>query len=137
MNERDLPGAADSSHGHGPHDHGAHTGEAKLDSYQRFTSEMHSSMKTMMEDMHRDPPSGDADIDFLAMMIPHHWGAVEMARLVLAAGKDPLTRALAEAMIADQNGEIAGMRGRLATLRRDSSAAETDYPQLDGNRGPS
>ncbi|MBC8051045.1 MAG: DUF305 domain-containing protein [Chitinophagales bacterium] len=105
--------------------------------YQTYTAGMHASMQRMMEDMHRDPPSGDADIDFLVMMIPHHWGAVEMARLVLSGGKDPLTRALAEAMISDQNGEIEGMRGRLAALRSALLSSDGEYPLLDGNRGPS
>ena len=85
---------------------------------------MNTSMERMMADMHRDPPSGNADIDFLVMMIPHYSGAVAMARLVLAAGSDPLTRAFAEQMIADQSGEIAGMRGRLAALQGTVSSRE-------------
>jgi uncharacterized protein (DUF305 family) len=62
-----------------------------------------------MDKMHRDmmapSPSGNADVDFLATMIPHHAGAVEMARLVLIYGKDPLVRQLAEEIIAGQQAE--------------------------------
>lgn len=85
-----------------------------------------------MRDMHADPPSGDPDIDFLAMMIPHHWGAVEMARLVLRDGRDPLVREIAEKILAAQLTEMEGMRGRLAALKR----GDADYPSPSGNRGP-
>lgn len=85
--------------------------------------------------MHRDPPTGDPDVDFLAMMIPHHWGAVEMARLVLFAGRDPLVRALAEEMIATQTAEIEGMRGRLMAIREGREPGGS-YPSPYGNRGP-
>lgn len=47
---------------------------------------------------------------FLAMMIPHHQGAVEMAQVELRRGTDPETKALARRVIADQSGEIAQMR---------------------------
>jgi uncharacterized protein (DUF305 family) len=91
-------------------------------------------MERMMQDMHADPPSGDPDLDFLAMMIPHHWGAVEMARLVLRDGRDPLVRQLAEGIMASQATEIDAMRSRLALLR--AGSAEPGFPLLDGQRGP-
>jgi hypothetical protein len=56
-----------------------------------FATEMHRQMTAMNEAMASAPMSGDADRDFLAMMIPHHHGAVDMARLVLVHGRDPLT----------------------------------------------
>ena len=99
-----------------------------------FTAAMHAGMARMMREMHAAPESGSADRDFLAMMIPHHEGAIEMARLVLIHGRDPATRRLAEDIIASQAVEIAGMRQRLALLAR--GTAEGEFPDLGGTRGP-
>lgn len=99
--------------------------------YDGFIKDMHTGMEKMMQDMHADPPSGNPDIDFLVMMVPHHWGAVEMARLVLRDGRDPLVREIAQSILAGQQTEMQGMRGRLEALRRGAD----DYPSLSGNRG--
>jgi uncharacterized protein (DUF305 family) len=96
---------------------------------------MDAGMKQMMEDMHAPGYSGNPDVDFLAMMIPHHEGAVEMARLVLIYGEDPLTRRLAEEIIASQTAEIAAMKERLAILRRGEDPNPGGFPALHGTRG--
>ena len=92
-------------------------------------------MERMMHAMHAPGYSGNADADFLAMMIPHHEGAVEMARLLLIHGRDPATRRLAEDIMASQTVEIEAMRRRLAILRGKQKAAEPEFPELGGTRG--
>lgn len=81
------------------------------------------------------PMTGDPDRDFLAMMIPHHEGAVEMARLLLIYGRDPLVRQLVQDIIAAQATEIVAMRNRLAILRAGPQPEPGGGPVLGGTRG--
>ena len=55
-------------------------------------------------------PSGDADRDFVAMMLPHHQGAVDMAKVELQYGHDPMLRTLATDIVKAQLAEIAEMQ---------------------------
>jgi hypothetical protein len=100
-----------------------------------FGSGMQAGMAIMMKDMASAPMTGDPDRDFLAMMIPHHEGAVEMARLVLIHGKDPLVRRLAEEIIASQTIEIQTMKERLTILRNKPDPNPGGFPSLGGTRG--
>lgn len=102
-----------------------------------FTPAMHAAMEYMARAMQHAPMSGDPDRDFLAMMIPHHQGAVEMARLELIHGTDPLVRRLAEEIIASQQTEIEAMRGRLAVLQDHPTADTGGFPAPHGTRGRS
>jgi uncharacterized protein (DUF305 family) len=111
-------------------EHGASTGR------NAFARDMAAAMTGMMRDMHAAGYSGNADVDFLAMMIPHHRGAIEMARLVLLHGRDPATRRMAEEIVAAQTSDIAAMQGRLDLLRRKIPGFEREYPELGGTRGP-
>ena len=68
------------------------------------------------ERMHKDmniASTGDPDRDFAAMMIPHHQGAIEMARLELQFGKSPVLRRLAQGIIVEQLQEIEVMQREL------------------------
>jgi uncharacterized protein (DUF305 family) len=63
--------------------------------------------------MHRDMTmtfTGNADVDFMQGMVPHHEGAVEIAKVLLQFGKDPELRKLDEDVIRTQNDEIAVMK---------------------------
>lgn len=98
-----------------------------------FAADMTAAMDRMMNAMHADG-TGDPDRDFLAMMIPHHHGAIDMAEAVLRYGRDPLVRQLAEEIIAGQRVEIASMQARLAV--HSGQAPDDAYPALGGTRGP-
>ena len=92
-------------------------------------------MARMMQDMRSPGYTGQPDFDFLAMMIPHHEGAVDMARRVLIHGHDPMVRQIAEEIIASQTVEIAAMRGRMAVLWSGPNPEPGGYPALGAVRG--
>ena len=69
---------------------------------------------TVMDDgMMQAPMTGDPDHDFAAMMIPHHQGAIDMAKAELLYGKNPVLRRLAQEIIVTQNAEIQVMQREL------------------------
>jgi uncharacterized protein (DUF305 family) len=103
--------------------------------YAVFMRQMDSDMEKMMHNMHSPGYSGDPDIDFLTMMIPHHQGAIDMSRLQLIYGKDPLIRKLAEEIIAGQRVEVEAMKRRLEILRTRKVTEGNEFPALGGTRG--
>jgi uncharacterized protein (DUF305 family) len=94
--------AAESTQ-HGAAGHGG-AGQA-TEAYLAATDRMHQAMAI--------EPSGDVDLDFVRSMIPHHQGAIDMARALLAASEDPELRKLAEEIIVAQEKEIAFLRSWL------------------------
>ncbi len=86
--------------------HGAHGARAgtPMSANQR---EMMQQMEAMNKAMMAAPMTGDPDRDLVAMMMPHHQGAIDMARIYLRDGRDPDIRRMAEKIIADQEREIA------------------------------
>ncbi len=87
----------------------------------RFMQDLNVGMARMDHDMAAAPMTGDVDHDFVVMMIPHHQGAIDMAKSELSYGKDPAMRRLAEEIIVDQKSEIDVMN---LWLKKHTSAAE-------------
>ena len=89
-----------------------------------FLSENDSAMNKMMADM-TIKPSGDVDRDFVAMMVPHHQGAIDMARAVLRYGRNEQLRRLAQEIVVTQQQEIAAMHLAVGNALPPSVASPT------------
>jgi hypothetical protein len=82
---------------------------AKLDAEASYLAENERAMAKMMSGM-AVKPTGDVDRDFVAMMVPHHQGAIDMAVAVLRYGHNERLKRLAQEIIVTQQEEIAAMR---------------------------
>ena len=82
-----------------------------------FASQMMRAMDRMNSGMAAARPTGDPDRDFAAMMIPHHQGAIDMAKVELIYGHDPVLRRLAQGIIVEQQQEIELMQRSLNERR--------------------
>jgi hypothetical protein len=89
-----------------------------------FLAENGAAMDKMMANMDIKP-SGDVDVDFSAMMIPHHQGAIDMALAELRYGKNEQLRRIAQEIVVEQQQEIIAMRMALGQPLPPSAAAQT------------
>jgi ribosomal protein L16 Arg81 hydroxylase len=94
---------------------------------QPFLSENAAAMRKMMADM-TIKPTGDVDRDFVAMMVPHHQGAVDMAKAELNYGHNDQLRRLAQEIVATQQQEITVMRNAV----NDGKSSATQSVTHDG-----
>ena len=89
-----------------------------------FLKENDAAMTKMMNDM-AAKPTGDIDRDFVAMMNPHHQGAIDMAVIELRYGKNEQLRRIAQEIIVDQMQEIATMKLAIGEKANDTTPAPT------------
>ena len=89
--------------------HDSHQDVGETSARDRAWSALHTSMEQMHRAMASVEASGNSDVDFVRLMLPHHQGAIAMATTQLLYGTDPQMRRLAQEIITDQQSEIALM----------------------------
>jgi hypothetical protein len=103
--------------------HPAQAGQSAEES--AFLAENDAAMTKMMNDM-AARPTGDVDRDFVAMMTPHHQGAIDMAIIELRYGKNEQLRRIAQEIIVDQQQEIQAMKFAIGEPLAASAPAPTE-----------
>src|SRR5882724_9175974 len=99
-------------------------------------SELMASMDKMRTTMEATKPSGNNDVDFVRLMLPHHQAAIDMAKTQLLYGKDPQMRGLAQKIITAQQSEIELMQ-RWLKQRESTQPKENQTPAADtGKESP-
>lgn len=110
---------------------GAHAAGASADETP-YLSENETAMTKMMDDM-SVKPTGDVDRDFVAMMTPHHQGAIDMAKAELRYGHNEQLRRIAQQIVIEQQQEIVAMRlalGQPVTAPADSMSPATTHMNM-------
>jgi uncharacterized protein (DUF305 family) len=95
------------------HVHGAATPAAPqfvASTVKPFAALMEDAMAVMEDGMRRAPMNGQPEHDFVTMMVPHHQGAVDMAKALLLTTRDPALRNMAQGIVAEQQIEIQLMQ---------------------------
>lgn len=108
------PDADGGGAGHGDLQHAAAaTSTPAAKAFENAANKMHKDMAVVL--------TGDADTDFMRLMVPHHKGAAAMAKVVLKHGKDPEVRKLARSVVAGQEREVVQIRSWLDRQEKTAS----------------
>jgi uncharacterized protein (DUF305 family) len=102
---------------------------------QPFLSENDAAMNKMMADM-TIKPTGDIDRDFVAMMVPHHQGAIDMAQAELRYGHNEQLRRIAQEIVVTQQQEIPAMRLAVGEELPPSVASPTQAAPMASSMSP-
>ncbi|HEX2682673.1 MAG TPA: DUF305 domain-containing protein [Ferruginibacter sp.] len=112
--------------------HVAHDTAAIMDTTQ--VSGIKGTMNAMMQSMHNLRPTGNNDIDFTAMMIEHHKGAVDMSKIEIEKGINAEMKAFAKKVIEQQDKEIIFMQEFISKAAKNISANASDFQKaLNGS----
>jgi uncharacterized protein (DUF305 family) len=111
-------------------DRSGHSGEERP-----FLSENAAAMNKMMADM-KIKPTGDVDRDFVAMMVPHHQGAIDMAQAELRYGHNEQLRRIAQEIVVTQQQEIPAMRLAVGEELPPSVASPTQAAPMASSMSP-
>jgi uncharacterized protein (DUF305 family) len=95
-----------------------------------MNNDLMNSMSGMEQRMSSMKMTGDIDYDFATMMIDHHQGAVEMARVEVSKGSDAEMKAKAQKMIDAQTSEIDQLKSILSNLKVDSTKKSDGHDHL-------
>lgn len=110
MGGKGMKGGATAGSGHQGHGQASTTATPSTRAFEEANAKMHRDMTIAF--------TGNADVDFVRGMIPHHQGAIDMARVVLQHGSNDQTKKWANEIIAAQEREIGEMREWLAKNAR-------------------
>ena len=106
-----IPAQSGERTQNGSHNHGSQdSGNNRRDTATQAWAELMTGMDKMHAAMSSVERSGDSDVDFVRLMLPHHQAAIDMAKTQLLYGKDPQMRRLAQEIITDQQSEIELMQ---------------------------
>ena len=120
-NSNNIPASHDSSN------HAAHNERNSNSNDQKEMNPITETMEKMMHDMHGATSTGNNDVDFAAMMIQHHKGAVEMSKVQIEKGNNTELKAFAQKVIEDQNEEINFMQEYVSNLEKTASANSAEF----------
>ena len=115
-----------------PHVRVSNSADIALSAEAPFVAENDAAMTKMMNDMSLKP-TGDVDRDFVAMMVPHHQGAIDMAMAVLRYGHNERLKRLAQEIIVTQQQEIAALRLAVDEPLPPSNPSPTQAARVSGH----
>jgi len=117
-----------------PHHHGGAAPPYFVASSDRpYAALADDAMAIMDQGMRRARATGAPEHDFIAMMIPHHQGAIDMAKAILVHSKDPELRNLAQGIIAEQQNEIRIMQAWLDRYQASRGKPQQTPPHKDSH----
>jgi uncharacterized protein (DUF305 family) len=118
---------SDSSTTSDTSNHAGHNKTAVHSKNQSQGNAIQETMDEMMNKMHGMKTTGNNDIDFAAMMVEHHKGAVEMSKVEIDKGNNPELKEFAKKVVNDQNKEVAFMQEFISKSAKTTSVNSAHF----------